>query len=280
MSSIDLYNEVSVECSKKLTNRYSTSFSSGIRLFDRNIRNHIYSIYGFVRVADEIVDTFHDYDKEELFKNFRKSVEFDFEKGISANPIINSYIKVCNLFNIPYEYTDAFLDSMEMDLYHTQFTKTLYNKYIYGSAEVIGLMCLKVFCQGDEMRFNELKNTAQKLGSAFQKINFLRDLDSDQCERGRIYFPNLPDTKSLANVKIQIEKEIEEEFNLAYDGVLALPDNSRLGVYVAYKYYSSLLKKIQKSDANKVQNSRIRISDFRKFFILTTSLAKHQLNFV
>jgi len=280
MSSMDLYNSVSIKCSKEFTQSYSTSFSLGIKLFHESIRDPIYSIYGFVRVADEIVDTFHDYDKSKLFAKFRKDVKLDFENELSTNPIIHSYIQVCSNYKIPYEYTEAFLDSMEMDLYQTQFSKELYDKYIYGSAEVIGLMCLKVFSQNDPNQFNDLKPYAQNLGSAFQKINFLRDLQSDKLERGRIYFPNLQSIANLDSVKVEIEKEIQQEFDKAFEGVKRLPENSRLGVYVAYKYYSSLLKKIKKADANQVQSSRIRISDLKKLLIYSFSLTKYRLKFL
>lgn len=280
MSTLELYNNVSQECSKLFTERYSTSFSSGIRLFHPSLRNPIYSIYGFVRVADEIVDTFHSYQKEELFRHFRNNLEFDFKNGISTNPIINSFIHVCIKYDIPYTYVDAFMDSMEIDLYQKTFTRDLYDQYIYGSAEVIGLMCLKVFCYQDSDLFDRLKFSAQKLGSAFQKINFLRDIKSDLDDRGRVYFPNLDWTNFDLDTKHQIEEEIRNEFDEGLEGIKGLPVTAKLGVYVAFKYYKKLLREITMCKPEEIQRKRIRVGDFEKFVILSSSFIRSKVNLI
>lgn len=275
-----LYHKASQDCSRCVTNRYSTSFSSGIKLFNRQFRNPIYDIYGFVRLADEIVDTFYDHDQYQLFQSFRKDLDLDFERGLSLNPILQSYIIVCRNFNIEKTLTDAFLDSMEMDLTKIEYTKAEYDRYIYGSAEVIGLMCLKVFCNGDNEQYQKLQYYARKLGSAFQKVNFLRDMKSDFHDRGRVYFPNLKYHQFNSEIKRQIEADIQLDFEEGYKGILKLPRDVRLGVLVAYKYYEKLLKRIIKCDSNHIQEERVRVHDFKKLLILFSSLIRYKLKVI
>lgn len=278
MSSLDLYNEVSAECSKGVTKMYSTSFSSGIRLFHKSIRSPIYSIYGFVRIADEIVDTFHDYNQQTIFDHFRDNLRIDFKNGISTNPVLNAYIQISQKYDIPMEYTEAFLDSMEMDLEMKTFTREEYDRYIYGSAEVIGLMCLKVFTHHIPEEFEKLKFSAQKLGAAFQKINFLRDFKSDLKERGRVYFPNIKGFEFDQTIKKDIEKEISNDFDSALQGIMELPKEAKLGVFIAYNYYRKLLNKLVLSKPEEIQASRIRVGDFRKFVILGSTVFKYKTN--
>lgn len=275
---MQLYSDVCFECNKVITNAYSTSFSLGIKLFSTELRMPIYAIYGFVRFADEIVDTFHDHDKEELLKDFRKETFKSIDQKLSLNPVLHSFQEVVWKYGIEHELIDAFLDSMEMDLHKTIYSKSELEKYIYGSAEVVGLMCLHVFLNGDRDKYESLKPFACALGAAFQKINFLRDIKSDFVDRGRVYFPNIDFNKFSEKDKIEIENDIQQDFELAYKGITRLPKSSRLGVYCAYKYYINLFLKIKSEPASSVTQKRIRVSDKRKIYLLATSALKHNLN--
>lgn len=271
-----LYNKVSMQCSKLVTNQYSTSFSLGIRMFSKELRLPICAIYGFVRFADEIVDTFHGSDKKRLLQEFRQDTYRAINQQLSLNPILHSFQKVVNDYQIPMDLIDAFLDSMEMDLEPIIYDDILLKKYIYGSAEVIGLMCLRVFVKNDDVEYEILKPYACALGSAFQKINFLRDMKSDYEERGRVYFPDIDFTNFTDQDKQRIEDDIHGEFQMAYKGIVKLPASSRLGVYCAYKYYLNLFYKIRSLPASAVAEKRIRVSDKRKLFVLTTSLVQNK----
>lgn len=272
-----LYDEVCRACSQNVTNRYSTSFSLGIKMFAKEFRTPIYNIYGFVRFADEIVDTFHEHDKRLLFDEFRADTYKALDRRISLNPILHSFQETVHEFSICTSLIDGFLDSMEMDLHDREFDRGTYERYIFGSAEVVGLMCLKVFVEGDQKRYDELKDAAMKLGSAFQKVNFLRDIKSDYQERGRVYFPNVEyDSFSLED-KAQIEKEIQQEFDIAYEGIKQLPKGSRLGVYLAYQYFQRLLDKIQDCTPVDVKERRIRVSDSHKMMLLGKSAVKYRM---
>jgi phytoene/squalene synthetase len=275
-----LFDQVSTECSKITTNRYSTSFSLGIRLLGKNLREPIYSIYGFVRFADEIVDTFHNHNKRKLLDQFKKDTISAINEGISLNPILHSFQLVVNKYNIDFELIECFLNSMEMDLQDQSYNKGLYEKYILGSAEVVGLMCLQVFTNGDKNEYEKLKPFAMALGSAFQKINFLRDLKNDYFELGRSYFPGFELNSFNEVTKDEIEKDIEKDFNMGLQGIKMLPVSSRLGVYVAYVYYNSLFKKIRNKKPQEVLESRIRIPDIQKLSLLVGSYFKHQLNLI
>ncbi len=273
-----LYNNVCRECSSLITKRYSTSFSLGIRVFSPKYREPVYSIYGFVRFADEIVDTFHGYPKAELLQRFREDTRCAIEARISLNPVLHSFQEVVHRYQIENELIDAFLDSMEMDLHFHTYGDHLYKKYIYGSAEVVGLMCLRVFCEGNDAEYQRLKPAAQSLGSAFQKINFLRDMASDFKERGRVYFPGVDFTQFTEADKIAIEADIKKDFDDAYFGILQLPQGVRLGVYMAYIYYIKLFQKIKKAPAQQVTKERIRVPDGRKIVLLLGSAVRHQFN--
>ena len=274
---LELYHKSCQECSKLVTNNYSTSFSLGIKMFAQEFRTPIYNIYGFVRFADEIVDTFHDFNKEDLINEFRKDTLAAIERGISLNPILHSFQQTVKRFNIDWHLIDAFLDSMIMDLYKSDFDRPQYEKYIYGSAEVVGLMCLKVFVDGDQAEYDRLSPSARKLGSAFQKINFLRDIKSDFQDRGRIYFPGLAYETFNCEEKVSIEDEIQAEFDEALIGIKQLPQGCKLGVYLAYKYYTRLLKKIKNCSASEVKERRIRVPDSRKMLLLGSSAIKYNL---
>ncbi len=275
-----LFDSVCEQCSQLTTQSYSTSFSLGIKLLDKSIQSHIYNIYGYVRFADEIVDTFHEYDKKDLLDRFKKDTYLALEEGISLNPILNSFQATVNKYNIDVKLIDTFLDSMEMDLDDHFYNQELYEQYILGSAEVVGLMCLKVFCFGDEELYQELKHDAMRLGSAFQKINFLRDLNADFEDLGRSYFPNIDMTKFNDETKKIIERDIEKDFADGLRGIQGLPKNSRLGVYIAYIYYYSLFQKICKTPASKVVKQRIRIPNEKKYGLFVSSYVKHQLNLI
>lgn len=279
-SQMQLYHEVCNKCSTIITQNYSTSFSLAIRTLDKRFHEGIYGIYGFVRFADEIVDTFHDYDKVDLLSRFRKETYQAIEEGISLNPVLQSFQRMVNKYNIDHELIDAFLDSMAMDLDINQYHTNLYEKYIYGSAEVVGLMCLKVFVEGDEATYQKLKKSACHLGSAFQKVNFLRDMKSDFYDRGRVYFPGVKYQAFCQEDKVQIEADIQKDFDLAYEGILRLPEGSKFGVYSAYKYYLSLFNKIKKSPVKMVLDERIRIPNQKKFFLLMSSAVRHRLNMI
>jgi 15-cis-phytoene synthase len=272
-----LFDRVSVECSKLTTRSYSTSFSLGIYCLNRQLHEPIYSIYGFVRFADEIVDTFHDFDKAILLQEFRQDTYTAIERKISLNPILNSFQDVVNRYNIERELIDCFLDSMEMDLSKQTYTIDNYKKYILGSAEVVGLMCLRVFTNGDEKMYQALKPAAMKLGSAFQKVNFLRDIQSDYNSLGRLYFPNVDMARFSDDDKEKINYEIEQEFNEALAGIKQLPSSSRFGVYVAYVYYKALFNKIKSLPSAKIMNERVRIPNVQKMTLLAGSYFKHSL---
>lgn len=275
---LSLYNQTCLECSSLITKRYSTSFSMGIRVFDKKYRAPIYAIYGFVRFADEIVDTFHDFPKKELLDKFRRDTFEAIESGISLNPVLHSFQNVVNKYNIERELIDAFLDSMEMDLNLNAYEDNLYQKYIYGSAEVVGLMCLRVFVNGDENMYKHLYASARSLGSAFQKINFLRDIKSDFDERGRVYFPGVDFRSFSLGDKLQIESDIKKDFDDALLGITQLPQGVRFGVYLAYKYYTKLFQKIKSASPTKVKEERIRVKDSRKVVLIFSSAFRLRFN--
>lgn len=275
---ISLYQKTCHECSQLITNRYSTSFSMGIRLFSKQLQKPIYAIYGFVRFADEIVDTFHNFNKTELLQKFRLDTYEAIEQRISLNPVLQSFQEVVNEYNIERELIDAFLDSMEMDLHFDRYEDRLYKQYIYGSAEVVGLMCLRVFFKNNETKYDELKDSARSLGSAFQKINFLRDMKSDFDERGRVYFPGIDFLNFTNQDKQMIEADIKADFDHGYEGILKLPESARFGIYLAYVYYINLFQKIKKSTASMVKEERIRVNDGKKMYLLFSSALKNQLN--
>jgi len=275
---MDLYSKVCFDCNKLITNSYSTSFSLGIRMFSTQLRTPIYAIYGFVRFADEIVDTFHDSDKRALLAEFKHDTYKAINARISLNPVLHSFQQVVNQYGIPLDLIEAFLVSMEMDLDKSIYDKKDLDTYIYGSAEVVGLMCLKVFLNGENGEYDRLAPLAQALGSAFQKINFLRDMKSDYVERGRVYFPDV-DFETFTEVeKKEIEEDIQRDFDQGYKGIVQLPRSSRLGVYCAYKYYLNLFYKIKGLSADVVKDRRIRVSDKRKLYLLTTSAFEHKFN--
>lgn len=273
-----LFDQVSLKASKITTRSYSTSFSLGTRFLGPSVRDAIYAIYGFVRFADEIVDTFHDYDKERLLRKFKADTYEAIEDGISLNPILNSFQHAVREYNIDRELIDTFLESMEMDLSKKDYTRKGYEQYILGSAEVVGLMCLKVFVQNDQELYKRLEYPAMRLGAAFQKINFLRDLKADFQEMGRTYFPGLDMTTFDEQEKKRIEKEIEADFAEGYAGILQLPKNSRFGVYMAYVYFYQLFKKIERTSATQIMQARIRIPNKRKYALFVESYVKHSLN--
>lgn len=275
---MELYQKTCLECSQLITNRYSTSFSMGIRAFDKELRSPIYAIYGFVRFADEIVDTFHDFKKDQLLQRFKKETYLAIEEGISLNPVLQAFQAVVNEYDIELELIEAFLKSMEMDLHYSNYEDSLYKEYIYGSAEVVGLMCLRVFCAGNDTQYEELKASACSLGAAFQKINFLRDMKSDFDERGRVYFPGIDYQNFTAADKINIEADIKADFDHAYTGILKLPKGARFGVYLAYVYYTKLFAKIKNTTATRVTSERIRVNDGRKMLLLFSSALRNSLN--
>jgi phytoene/squalene synthetase len=280
MNHIALFDSTCAECSRLITQRYSTSFSSGIRAFHPKFRPPIYAIYGFVRFADEIVDTFHNYPKQELLERFKNDTNQAIADGISLNPVLHSFQQVVRKYNIEQELIDAFLYSMEMDLYKNAYDADGYDKYIYGSAEVVGLMCLRVFCEGDDAYYQRLKEPARRLGAAFQKINFLRDIKSDFDDRGRVYFPGVDFSNFDNEQKKIIEADIEADFKAGLSGIKQLPEGARFGVYLAYKYYTQLFAKIRRAPAQHVADTRIRVSDKRKMYLLFSSALRHSLNFL
>ena len=275
----DFYDIVSYDCSKLVTQRYSTSFSLGTRLLSNSIRVHIYNIYGFVRFADEIVDSFHEFNKVDLLNRFEEDLMHAISNKISLNPILNSFQFTVNEKKIDIELIKAFLKSMRMDLTKNNYkTKKEYDEYIYGSADVVGLMCLKVFVDGDNSKYEKLKPYAMSLGSAFQKVNFLRDLNADFKNLDRTYFPNLNLSNFDEESKVNIINEIEKDFNHALKGIFMLPESSRLGVYTAYKYYRKLLIKLKKTPSVKIQSARIRVPNYQKMGVLAQSFVKFHLN--
>ena len=273
-----LFSEVGYFCSKITTEKYSTSFSSSIRLLHKDLRTPVYNIYGFVRFADEIVDTFHDYEQEVLLEEFKVQTYEAIERKISLNPILNSFQETVNRYGIPSHFIDVFFRSMEQDLYKLEYDKQAYNDYIYGSAEVVGLMCLYVFCEGDVKEYEALKPFAQSLGAAFQKVNFLRDLKADTQTLERMYFPGCNFLAFTEDEKQQIELDILKDFQHAYCGIIRLPIKARFGVYVAYKYYLSLFAKIRKTKAKRIMEERIRIPNYGKAMILAKAGVRSQLN--
>lgn len=269
---MDLFSKTTYECSKLITQRYSTSFTLGIKTLDKRFHMAIYAIYGFVRCADEIVDTFHQHDKAVLLDRFRTDTFLALEERISLNPVLHCFQEVVHTYGIEPELIESFLHSMKMDLHHFKYDSSRYQEYIYGSAEVIGLMCLRVFCQGDEAIFQKLKAPARSLGAAFQKVNFLRDMKSDYAERGRVYFPGVDFSDFNKSVKDRIEEEIEEDFQEAYIGILGLPKEARRGVYLAYLYYRKLFDKIRLCPASRIMHERIRIANQKKLSLLIFTL--------
>lgn len=277
---VQLFHDASENCSRIVTKRYSTSFSSAIKMLHKDIRTPIFNIYGFVRFADEIVDTFHEHDKEYLLDQFKKETYDAIQRGISLNPILNSFQRTVNTYNIDLKLIDAFFHSMEMDLDKKNYNSEGYREYIYGSAEVVGLMCLYVYCDGKQELFDKLKAPAQSLGAAFQKVNFLRDIKADYCGLSRVYFPGCDFNNFTEEDKRKIEEEIEADFRAAYHGILKLPLKARFGVYVAYKYYLSLFRKIRKMRPEKVLEKRIRIPNYHKALIIFRAGVKNQLRLI
>ena len=277
-SMLEIFHGVSEQCSKITTQHYSTSFSSAIRLLHKGLRKHIHNIYGFVRFTDEIVDTFHEHDKRVLLAEFRSETYAAIERKISLNPILHSFQRTVNYYRIDLNIIDSFFESMELDLQKKQYDATAYEEYIYGSAETVGLMCLYVFCEGDSEMYDRLKPYAQRLGAAFQKVNFLRDMKNDLERLDRIYFPGC-DLKRFTNEeKKAIEADIQKDFDHAYKGIMQLPVKARFGVYAAYKYYFSLFKKIKKLPPHNILEQRIRIPNYSKVFILAKAALRMQLN--
>jgi phytoene synthase len=276
----ELFDHVSIKCSRYVTRSYSTSFSLGIKCLDKSLRDPICAVYGFVRFADEIVDTFHDYNKKDLLERFKKETFLAIDEKISLNPILNSFQHAVNHYAIDRELIEQFLYSMQMDLSRVEYNQSKYEEYILGSAEVVGLMCLRVFCNGDNKQYEELKPYAMKLGSAFQKINFLRDLNDDYIEMGRTYFPGVELDSFGEREKKKIEKDIEADFHLGLLGIKKLPKSSRFGVYLAYVYYYALFRKIKNTHSSKVLERRIRIPNQVKFSILFYTYLKHRLNII
>ena len=273
-----LFDEISVKSSKLVTNTYSTSFSLGIKFLDKSIRTPIYNIYGFVRFADEIVDSFQGYDKEYLLKKFRKDTIEAIEQKISLNPILNSFQETVNKYNIEWDLIETFLESMKMDLDPITSSQKYYEKYILGSAEVVGLMCLHVFTEGNIEQYAKLAPSAKKLGSAFQKVNFLRDAQADFIDLGRTYFPGVDFNNFCDADKINIEMDIENDFEEALIGIKQLPPSSRGGVYLAYYYYLRLFRKIKNVSSENIISERIRIPNAQKVILMLQSFAKHQAN--
>jgi 15-cis-phytoene synthase len=277
---IEKFHNVSAKCSEITTIGYSTSFSSAIRLLHPDMRQPIYNIYGFVRFTDEIVDTFHQYDKASLLEDFKNETYATLTRGISLNPILNSFQKTVDQYNIDHDLIHSFFHSMEMDLTQRAYDKANFNEYVYGSAEVVGLMCLHVFCEGKKELYEKLKTSARALGAAFQKVNFLRDIRADYDSLSRMYFPECDFNNFTERDKQQIESDIHTDFKAAYEGILKLPMKSRFGVYVAYKYYLSLFKKIKSLEPARVLEARIRIPDYKKVMIVLRAGLKNQLGLI
>ncbi|MDQ6761181.1 MAG: phytoene/squalene synthase family protein [Bacteroidota bacterium] len=277
---MQLFHDVSMQCSKLTTEKYSTSFSSAIRLLHKDLRTPIYNIYGFVRFADEIVDTFHEHDKAELLEEFKKETYNAIERRISLNPILQSFQLTVNKYDIDINLVDAFFRSMEYDLKRSKYDAAGYQDYIYGSAEVVGLMCLIIFCENNFEQYEKLKPCAQSLGAAFQKVNFLRDVKSDFQILERTYFPNVDFANFTSETKKNIEDEIMADFANAYKGIIELPLKARFGVYVAYKYYFSLFRRIKKVQPAKILEQRIRIPAYSKALIVARAGLKNQFNLI
>lgn len=279
MDAKKLYDDTTFECSKLITQRYSTSFTLGIKTLDKKFHLPIYAIYGFVRYADEIVDTFHDQDKKSLLAEFKKDTYEAIEKGISLNPVLHAFQLIVNQYQIDLDLIEAFLKSMEMDLDFKTYNDSKYNEYIYGSAEVVGLMCLKVFVEGDESEYVRLREPACKLGAAFQKVNFLRDIKSDYEERGRVYFPGVDFMAFDKSAKVLIEEDIQKDFDEALIGINQLPKGAKLGVKVAYLYYQKLFDKIKGLPAETITHERIRIPNAKKLSLLIGTYFGMKLGF-
>jgi len=274
-----LFDSVSYHCSKIVTKSYSTSFSLATKMLAKSIRADIYNIYGFVRFADEIVDSFHDYDKKILLNNFSRDMEEALDNRISLNPILNSFQYTYHKYQIDKHLVDSFMESMRLDLHKSNYlTEEEFKKYIYGSADVVGLMCLKVFVKGDSAKFNELKDSAMSLGSAFQKVNFLRDLKADHEGLDRSYFPNADLNNLDEMAKLDIIQDIEQDFAKGLQGIKMLPIEAKFGVFMAYRYYNQLLKKLKKTPALQIKQARIRVSNHKKIELLMRSYVKYQLN--
>ncbi|WOK06708.1 phytoene/squalene synthase family protein [Imperialibacter roseus] len=278
MNHIDLFDSTALKVSQLVTERYSTSFTLGIKTLHKKFRDPVFAIYGFVRYADEIVDTFHDHNKKALLERFRKDTYDAIDEKLSFNPILHSFQSVVNQYKIENELIDAFLRSMEMDIIQNEYNESGYQEYIYGSAEVVGLMCLRVFCEGDDEQFRSLKAPARRLGAAFQKVNFLRDIKSDFKDRGRTYFPGVDFNNFSQISKAQIESDIQQDFDAAYEGIKRLPKGARLGVYLAYVYYLTLFSKIKRLPVARIMTERIRIPDSKKIILLFQTYLKHSLN--
>ena len=277
---IHLFHKVSERCSRDTTGQYSTSFFSAIKLLHKDLRQPIYNIYGFVRFADEIVDSFHDFDKATLLAQFRQETYEAIRRGISLNPILNSFQRTVNAYGIELNLVEAFFKSMEMDLNSTVYNFEEYRDYIYGSAEAVGLMCLRVFCEGNAEKYEKLKAPARLLGAAFQKVNFLRDVKADYDGLNRTYFPGCDFKNFSRTEKKRIEEDIQSNFNEAYNGILRLPVKARFGVYVAYKYYLSLFKKIRKLQPSGIMDRRIRIPNYSKAMIIIRAGVKNRLRLI
>ena len=277
---METFDRVANNCSRTTTLNYSTSFSMGIRMLHKKYRDPVYGVYGFVRFADEIVDTFHDYDKKMLLQRFRKDTWNAIDERISLNPILHSFQRAYHQFNMEPALVNTFLDSMEMDLETQSHDDASYKKYILGSAEVVGLMCLKIFTDNNSQLYEELTPYAMRLGAAFQKVNFLRDMKADYNGLGRAYFPDLQLETFGQEKKNQIEKEISDDFQMAYEGILRLPKESRYGVYLAYTYYTKLFEKIRRVPCSRIMEARIRIPNQRKFAILVNTYVRHNLNMI
>lgn len=277
---VKLFHDASENCSRVVTEKYSTSFSSAIRMLHRDLRTPIFNIYGFVRFADEIVDSFHGYDKHTLLAEFKNETWEAIARGISLNPILNSFQRTVNEYNIDHALIEAFFHSMEMDLSQTRYDSEGYKEYIYGSAEVVGLMCLYVFCDGKKEMYDKLEAPARSLGAAFQKVNFLRDFNADFNGLSRVYFPGCDFSNFTRCDKEKIEADIQLDFDQAYEGILRLPMKSRFGVYVAYKYYLSLFRKIKQLQPATVLQQRVRIPNYRKALIILRASVKNQLRLI
>ena len=276
-----LFDEMSMQCSQKVTAKYSTSFNWAVTMLSPKIRGAVHAIYGFVRVADEIVDTFHDYKKRDLLNEFENDLLLALHRKISVNPILNAFQQVVHQYSIDYNLISAFMKSMRADLDKKEYDSIEeYNEYIYGSADVVGLMCLKIFVEGDQEKYDELKHSAQKLGSAFQKVNFLRDLKDDTEWLERSYFPHLKGQSLDAESKALIIEEIEEDFRQAYEGITQLPMEAKFGVYTAYIYYRQLLEKLKRVNVEKIKMSRVRISNPLKIRLLAQSFVSYKLNLI
>ncbi len=274
-----IFDNVSYDCSKTVTKTYSTSFSLATKMLSKSIRQDIYNVYGFVRFADEIVDSFHDFDKEDLFNKFEYDLELALKNKISLNPILNAFQHTYHRYNLDEAQVGSFMNSMRMDLYKSKYlTNEEYKAYIYGSADVVGLMCLKVFVKGNQEKYNELKDTAMSLGSAFQKVNFLRDLKTDYDELNRTYFPNTDLANLNEQSKQDIIDDIEKDFAKGLEGIKKLPMEAKFGVFMAYRYYRQLLKKLKRTPALDIKNARIRVPNYKKIELLTRSYVKFQLN--